>query len=454
MTNGISYMSVRVRFAPSPTGLLHVGNIRIALVNYLFAKKNGGKFILRIDDTDLERSTNEFENELFRDLEWLGIKADELYRQSDNYARYSSAMNRLKKIGRVYACYETKEELSLKRKIQISNGNSPAYDRAALHLTSEEREKLEQGGLKPHWRFRLDDEDCMEWNDLLHGKISISLNTVSDPILTKPDGTFVYTFASVVDDIDMGITHVIRGDDHITNTAVQMDIFRALSGEVPNFAHIPLLSSVDGEELSKRVGLSSLSISSMRNSGMDPNAILNVLATLGTANNVNYRDKLGDLVKNFSFEKMSLSAPKFSLDDVKALTKKVISKKTFEEVKNELQKLNLENISEEFWNTIKENLSFINESVFWHGILFNGINVIKEDENFVKQMLQTLTNPVDFDKWMSNLKQISAKKGRNLFHPIRIVLTGLEYGPELRKIVNLLGYERMKERIKRNMESA
>ncbi|MDR2268123.1 MAG: glutamate--tRNA ligase [Holosporaceae bacterium] len=449
--SGASHMSVRARFAPSPTGLLHVGNIKIALVNYLFAKKNGGKFILRIDDTDLERSTKEFENELFRDLEWLGIKADELYKQSGNCDRYNSAMDRLKKMGRVYACYETKEELSLKRKIQASSGSSPVYDRAALHLTSEEKEKLEREGMKPHWRFKLDDENCSEWNDLLHGKISIPLNTVSDPILVKPDGSFVYTFASVVDDINMKITHIIRGDDHITNTAVQMDIFRALSEETPYFAHIPLLSSANGEELSKRVG-SSLSISSMRDSGMDPNAILNVLATLGTANNVSHRDKMDDLVKRFSFEKMSLSAPKFNLDDVKALTKKIISEKTFVEVKDELQKLNLENISEEFWDTIKGNLSSIKESIFWYDILFNKINVIKEDENFVKQMLQTLPNPVDFDEWMGNLKEISARKGRDLFHPIRIVLTGLEDGPELRKIVNFLGYERLKERIKRSLE--
>jgi glutamyl-tRNA synthetase len=422
-------------------------------VNYLFAKKNGGKFILRIDDTDLERSTKEFENELFRDLEWLGIKADELYRQSDNHAPYSSAMDRLKKIGRVYACYETKEELSLKRKIQTSSGNSPVYDRAALRLSPEAKEKLEQEGLKPHWRFRLNDEDCMEWNDLLHGKISIPLNTVSDPILMKPDGSFVYTFASVVDDVNMGITHVIRGDDHVTNTAVQMDIFSALSGEMPNFAHIPLLSSADGEELSKRTG-ASLSISCMRDSGVDPGAILNVLATLGTANNVNHRDKLEDLVEHFSFEKMSLSAPKFNLEDVKTLTKKIISEKTFGEVKGELQELNLENISEEFWDAIKENLSSVKESAFWHHILFNEINMLKEDENFVKQMLQTLTSPLNFDEWISSLKQVSARKGRDLFHPIRIVLTGLEDGPELRRIVNLLGYERLKERIKRNLESA
>jgi glutamyl-tRNA synthetase len=422
-------------------------------VNYLFAKKNGGKFILRIDDTDVERSTKKFENELFHDLEWLGIKADELHRQSDNRSQYHCAMDRLKKMGRVYACYETKEELSLKRKIQTSSGNPPIYDRAALRLSSEEKKRLEQDGLKPHWRFKLNDENCVEWNDLLHGKISIPLNTASDPILIKPDGSFVYTFASVVDDINMGVTHIIRGDDHITNTAVQIDIFGALSGEMPSFAHIPLLSSANGEELSKRIG-SSLSISSMRDSGADPNAVLNILATLGTSNNASHRDRLDNLAESFSFEKISLAAPKFNLEDVMLLTRKIISEKTFSEVKDELQKLHLENISEQFWNTIRENLSSIGESVFWHNVLFNEINVIKEDETFVEQMLQTLTNPVDFDEWMGDLKRISARKGRDLFHPIRIVLTGLEDGPELRKIVNFLGYDRLRERIKRNLEFA
>ncbi|MDR1375695.1 MAG: glutamate--tRNA ligase [Holosporaceae bacterium] len=445
-------MSIRVRFAPSPTGLLHVGNIRIALVNYLFAKKNAGKFVLRIDDTDLERSTKKFENELLRDLEWLGIKADELYRQSDNCAKYKLVMDHLKKIGRVYACYETKEELALKRKVQTSSRNSPVYDRAALGLTAEEKEKLERDGLRPYWRFKLNDGDCVEWNDLLHGKISIPLNSVSDPILIKSDGSFVYTFASVVDDINLGITHIIRGDDHITNTAVQMDIFRAISEKIPNFAHIPLLSSVDGAELSKRIG-SSLSIFSMRNADIEPNAILNILATLGGSDNACHRYRLDDLVEKFSFEKMSLSAPKFNIEDVKAFSKKIISEKTFEEVKDEIKKMNLENISEDFWETIKGNLSSINELTFWYDVFFNKINVIKEDENFLRQMLQTLPNPIDFDEWVIALKQLSTRKGRDLFHPIRIVLTGLEDGPELRKIVDILGHERVKYRIKCNLES-
>jgi glutamyl-tRNA synthetase len=445
-------MSTRVRFAPSPTGYLHVGNIRIAVFNYLFAKKNNGKFILRIDDTDLERSTKEFEDLIFEDLEWLGIEWSELYRQSDRLEKYNSAFELLKNRGRVYACYETKEELSLKRKIQASKGKPPIYDRASLALTSRQTSDFESSGIKPYWRFKLNDTGCAEWIDLVHEKIHIPLNSISDPILIKPDGSFVYTFASVIDDVDFGITHVIRGDDHTTNTAAQIDIFKAYSETVPHFAHIPLLSSIDGHDISKRTG-SQLSILNMRNDGLEPRAILNVLANLGTSNNAVYRDTIGDLIEKFSFDQMSLSSPKFNIGEVKVFTQRIISEKTFNEVKSELENLGLQNISEEFWYTIRENLHSISESIFWHDILFNGIKVIKENENFVNQMLETLKNPIDFNEWIADLKKISSKNGRELFHPMRIILTGLKHGPKLEKIVNLLGYERVKNRLKQNLQA-
>ncbi|MDR0677372.1 MAG: glutamate--tRNA ligase [Holosporaceae bacterium] len=441
---------VLVRFAPSPTGLLHVGNVRIALFNYLYTKKNDGKFILRIDDTDRERSTQAFEDFIFEDLKWLGIQWDEVYRQSDNIEKYQKAIDYLKEIGRVYPCYEKKEELSLKRKIQISTGKAPVYDRAALKMSGEKRKELKNAGINPYWRFKLNDSEIAQWNDLVHGEVSIPLNSVSDPILVKPDGSFVYAFASVVDDINMGITHIIRGDDHITNTAVQIDIFKALSGKIPDFAHIPLLSSLDGQDVSKRSG-SSLSVGNMRNEGIEARAIVCILATLGTSDNVCASDNYDSLINKFSFGKISLSPPKFNLEEAKALAKKILGTKTFSEVKSSLEKMNLENISEKFWYTIRENLSSLQDAVLWDKVLSDKNIAVKEDKVFVDQMLKSLQYPFNFDQWISDLKQISNRKGKDLFHPIRLVLTGIDHGPELKKITELMGYERVKKRIESNL---
>ncbi|GHT92517.1 glutamate--tRNA ligase [Alphaproteobacteria bacterium] len=475
---------VKVRFAPSPTGYLHAGNIRIAVLNYLFAKKNNGVFVLRIDDTDVERSTLESEKLILEDLTWLGITWDEFYRQSERINRYIPTMEHLKNIGRVYPCYETKEELALKKKAQAMSGIPPVYDRASLHLSDDQKKQLESNGVKPYWRFKLDDTKSVEWNDLVHGKISIPLNSVSDPILIKPDGSFVYTFASVVDDIDMGITHIIRGDDHVTNTATQIDIFTAICGGSPEFGHIPLMSSPDGQEVSKRVG-SSFSICNMRKDGILPEAIFNFLATLGTSNNLDPNDTIDTLIEKFSFEKMSPASSKFYLDDLKQLSRKVLSEKSFEDVKEDLRQLKLENISnvsEEFWDTIRGNINTIQDAVFWYDIFYqhdggcttcvthadsdptlqshlahvsegsDSISASVADTVTLAQMLDCLTDPFDFDDWIANLKKVSGKKGKDLFHPIRIVLTGVEHGPELRKITNLMGYDRIKRRIEKSME--
>ncbi|MDR2794646.1 MAG: glutamate--tRNA ligase [Holosporaceae bacterium] len=441
---------VKVRFAPSPTGYLHAGNIRIAVLNYLFARKNGGVFVLRIDDTDPERSSRELEKLMLEDLCWIGIKWGEFFRQSERINKYISAMEHLKSTGRIYPCYETKEELALKRKTQSMSGIPPVYDRASLRLDEAQKKKLEANGLKPHWRFKLDDAKSVEWTDLVHGNISIPLNSVSDPILIKPDGSFVYTFASVVDDIDMGITHIIRGDDHITNTATQIDIFSAISGKSPEFAHVPLMSAPDGQEVSKRVG-SALSICNIRETGILPEAVFNFLASLGTSNNPDPADTLDSLVEKFSFEKMSLASPKFFLEELRLLSKKILCEKSFNDVKNALQTLGLENISEIFWNAIRENINSIGEAAFWHNIFYGEINAEEKDKIFLRQMLDSLPNPFDFDAWLASLKNISGKKGRDLFHPIRIVLTGIDHGPELKKIAHIIGYERIKHRIEKSL---
>ena len=441
-------MSIKVRFAPSPTGLLHVGNVRIAILNYLFVKNQGGKFVLRIDDTDKERSTIESENLILEDLKWLGFRWDEFYKQSNHFQKYEEALEYLKSIGRVYPCYETKDELSLKRKIQASQGIPPVYDRASLQLSDEAKADLEKRGVRKYWRFKLNETETVEWNDLVHGKISIPLNSISDPIIIKPDGSYVYTFASVVDDINVGITHIIRGDDHITNTAAQIDMFRAISGKMPQFAHVPLLSSIDGQDVSKRTS-SSLSMVNLRNAGMEPRAIINILSSLGTSNNVDYKNSFEDLIKEFSFEKMSLSSPKFNVRDVELLTKKIVTEKSFDEIKDEVS----QKISKEFWETIKGNISTLKEIDFWYEIFYKGIPPCFEkiDRNYLTQMLEVLSPNVDFDNWVSELKKISGKKGRDLFHPVRMILTNQEKGPELRKIFELLGYEKVKKRIEENI---
>ncbi len=450
---------VRVRFAPSPTGWLHAGNIKIALLNYLFARKFGGKLILRIDDTDLERSTKESENQILEDLKWLGIKYDEFYRQSERINKYQKIFNKLKDEGRVYPCYETKEELALKRKTQTMSGIPPVYDRSALKLTDEQRKILEDNGQKPYWRFKLNDDSVSEWQDLVHGKIQIPLNTVSDPVIVKPDGGFVYTFASVVDDADIGITHIIRGDDHVTNTATQIDIFNAVCGKSPNFAHVPLMSTIDGQEVSKRIG-SPFSIINMRKDGILPEAIIDVLATIGTSENIDYHDTIESLIEKFDFKKISLSSPKFNIEDVKATSKKILAEKKFEQIKDELRSVLSEyhDISDEkikiFWETVKDNVNKISDASYWYDVLFKNIptNSEKIDLHFLEQMAQTLQKSANFDAWIADLKAISGKKGRDLFHPIRIALTNLENGPELKKIVHLLGYENIKKRIQERIE--
>ena len=441
---------VKVRFAPSPTGLLHVGNIRVALLNYFFTKKNGGKFVLRIDDTDKERSSKELEQIILEDLRWLGLKWDEFYRQSERLERYLQVFEKLREEGRIYKCFESREILSLMRKTQAASGKPPVYNRAALKMSDEEIKKREENGEKPYWRFKLNDSEKSEWNDLIHGKIEIPLNTVSDPVIIKPDGSCVYTFSSVIDDIDMGITHIIRGDDHVTNTAVQIDIFRAIAGSQPEFAHIPLMSALDGQEVSKRTG-SPLSIINMRNDGIFPEAIIDVLATIGTSESAKCGKTLDDFINDFDFKKVSTSAVKFNIEDIHNINKKIISEKNFDEVKSELEKLNLKNLSREFWDTVKNNLSSLKDVASWHEILSGEIKIIKQDENFVRQMADTLKEPFDFENWISDLKKLSGRKGKELYHPIRIVLTGIDNGPELKKITEFLGYSKIKERIANNL---
>lgn len=440
---------IKVRFAPSPTGKLHVGNARIAMLNYLYAGTAGGSFVLRIDDTDTVRSAKESEELIIEDLKWLGISWDEFYRQSERIALYSKVMEQLKQAGRVYKCFETKDELLLKRKLQMSQGVPPVYDRAALKLTDAEIRAYENEGRQGYWRFKLNQDETVHWKDLVHGDISIPLSSISDPILVRPDGGYMYTFASVADDADIGITHIIRGDDHITNTAAQIDMFRALGAD-PQFGHVPLMTSADGSDVSKRTG-SPLSLVNMRNAGAEPMALWDILTTLGTAHNPDYHDAIDDLMKKFSLSNRSLSIVKFNIDEVYSFTKKIISEKSFSEVKNQLSDLGLTQASEEFWNTVKNNIEKISDAADWYSVFFSDIFAEKQDPVFVQMMLDNLSG--NFAAWISVLKAKSGRKGFDLYHPIRIVLTGKDSGPELSKIFNLLGVDKVKTRIRANLEA-
>jgi glutamyl-tRNA synthetase len=329
-------MTVKVRFAPSPTGKLHVGNIRTALVNWLFAKGQGGTFVLRIDDTDLERSTKENEEGIRRDLTWLGMTWDETFKQSEKFERYRQAAEELKAKGLLYPCYETADELERRKKIALSRGKPPVYDRAALELTDEQRKALEAEGRKPHWRFKLSGGRA-EWNDLVRGQQSIDTSSVSDPVLIREDGSFLYTMPSVVDDVDAKITHVIRGEDHVTNSGAQIEIFLALGAQPPEMAHMPLLIGADGQGLSKRLG--SLSAEQLRNEGYEPLALLSLLSKIGTSDPVEARESLQQLALEFSFSKMGRAPARFDENELNGLNAQIVHAMSFEMVKPRLEKL-------------------------------------------------------------------------------------------------------------------
>lgn len=435
-------MNVKVRFAPSPTGRLHVGNVRIAVMNYIFACQNDGEFLLRIDDTDKLRSTVEFENGIYDDLKWLGLPHQLAARQSNNIPQYNQAFEYLKEKGLVYPCFETPDELALARKIQLSNGIPPVYKKK--NLSEKEIEAHLQNGEKPYWRFMVDHNSIAEWNDLVHSRLAIQLSALSDPVIVKPDGGFVYTFASVVDDINMGISHIIRGDDHVTNTAIQIQIFKALSVNIPEFAHLPLISSQSGEDISKRSG-SSFSIKSLRENGAEPFAVVASLASLGSTYTYNPMDNMGDIIKRVNFQKISLSAPKFSLDSIYNLTQKVLSGLAYETVRARLtDTLNVEENLEDFWRVFRQNISKFDDVIEWYNICKKDcVDYVIEDKDFAKVLYKSLQSCSDGDwnTWVSLVKEKTTRRGADLFHEIRLVLTGREKGPELKDLFRLINRE-------------
>lgn len=439
-------MTIRVRFAPSPTGHLHLGNARTALVNWLFARAAGGAFLLRLDDTDAERSTPAFAAAIESDLQWLGLDWDECARQSDRMARYAAAAEALKASGRLYPCYETSDELETKRRLLQARRLPPLYDRAALKLSDVERARLEAEGRKPHWRFLLN-RTSVQWDDLVRGPTSIDTTSVSDPVLVRADGVPLYTLASVVDDVDHAITHVIRGEDHVTNTAVQVEIAQALGATAPAYAHLALLVGTSGEGLSKREG--ALSLRDLRAQGTEPLAIGCLLARLGTSRPVEAKENLAALAADFALDDFGRAPARFDPAELAALSARVLHHLPFAEIAHRLPR----GVDEVFWLAVRGNIATVAEAADWAEVVHGPVPAPPEADRAFLAQAAALLPPAPFDatSWPTFTKAVQAatgQKGKALFLPLRRALTGREHGPEMKDLLPLIGHDAALARLK------
>jgi glutamyl-tRNA synthetase len=430
-----------VRFAPSPTGRIHIGNARTALLNWLFAMSQRGRFILRFDDTDRERSRAEYADSIDVDLSWLGIIPDYRCRQSERMALYDAAAAKLRDMGRLYPAYETAEELDRRRKRQQALGRPPIYDRAALRLSEAERAALEAQGRRPHWRFRLEPVS-VHWDDMVRGPSHIESTSLSDPVLVREDGSYLYTLPSVVDDIDLGVTHVIRGEDHVTNTAVQIQIFEALTGAAPSFGHHNLLTNSAGEGLSKRTG--ALSISSLRESGVEALAVDALAILVGSAEAVRPVASLSELAAVFNLAHLSHGAARFDEAELRSLSARTLHGLSYDAVRERLAALEIVGAdAERFWNAVRGNLAEFGECRDWWRVVHGEIEPVVEDPDFLAQAAACLPaapwDETTWGAWTGALKTATGRKGRALFHPLRLALTGCESGPELAALLPLIG---------------
>jgi len=431
------------RFAPSPTGRLHVGNLRPALLNWLFARKAGGEFVLRIDDTDKERSREDHVDAIKRDLDWLGLGWDRFERQSARMDRYDEASDALRASGRLYAAYETPSELDIRRKIQRAAGRPPVYDRAALRLTDEDRATLEGEGRRPHWRFRLDQER-VTWDDGIRGETNVDCGSVSDPVLIKEDGGYLYTLCSVCDDIDFGVTDVIRGEDHVTNTATQIQIFEAMDGAPTAFAHHSLLVDEEGAGLSKRLG--SLTLESIRENGVEPLALLSYMARLGSSDGIEARASHAELIAGFDLSRFGRAPARFSPGDLAGLNARTLHTKPYPDVADRIRVAGVPNdIAEPFWLLIRENIENLGEIDLWAAILNGGFDpaIDPEDAEYVATAMAALEDakPWTGATWgtvTAALKAQTGRKGKALFMPLRKALTGRTNGPDMAALLPLL----------------
>lgn len=455
-------MTTLVRFAPSPTGYLHVGNVRTALVNWLFAEKTRGWFVLRLDDTDSERSKPEYEAAIREDLRWLGLAWNDDEKQSNRLSLYEEAKDKLLAAGRLYPCYETQEELDVRRKLQAGRGLPPIYDRAGLKLTDAQKAQYVAEGRKPHYRFLLEDKP-IEWHDLIRGEVKFKSGHVSDPVLVRADGVPLYTLASVADDGEMGITHIIRGEDHVSNTAVQIQIFEALGYKVPQFGHLALLKTKEGE-LSKRVGGNDIRL--LREGGFEPMAINSYLAKIGTSDPVEPFTDMDALVKSFDIIKFGRAAANYDVQELERLNEKLIARMSYGQASSRLAEIGLPQGDEAFWNAVRGNLKTLKEAQVWWEVVHGDVqdchsresgNLSQDprlrggDKDFFMEAAHLLPpEPWNEDSWGQWTKALAAKtgrKGKELFMPLRLALTGFEHGPEMKALLPLIGRDKALQRL-------
>ena len=435
------------RFAPSPTGLLHVGNIRTALFNYLFSLKNSGKFILRIDDTDSERSTEEFSNQILNDLDWLGIKIDEIHKQSERLEIYKVYFQKLIDFNYVYKCYETAEELDTKRKRLVARRMPPVYDRSSLYLSDDEVKQYLDEGRKPYWRFKLSGKRT-NFNDLIRGEVSVDTSAQSDPVIVREDGGFLYNLPSVIDDIEMGITNIIRGEDHVTNSGIQVEMFKCLEKEPPIFGHHPLLVDENGDPFSKRN--SAASVKGLMEENYEPMAINSLNASIGTSLEINIFKSLNDIANEIDLNQIARAPARFSMNQLSRLNSDILSRLDIETVSERLKSNDII-FDQKIWDVIKSNIRNINEYKEWYEIINGSIKVENLDQDFINLTESLLPlEPWDdstWGDWIALIKKSSDKKGKDLFLPLRQAITGLNDGPELKNIILLMGYDKMKTRL-------
>jgi glutamyl-tRNA synthetase len=440
-------MTIKVRFAPSPTGRLHIGNARLAVFNWLFARAREGAYVLRLDDTDRERSTAEFADGIVHDLAWLGIRPDETVAQSDRLALYDAAAGRLRAAGRLYPCYETADELDRRRKRQMARGLPPIYDRAALKLTAEERAALEAQGRRPHWRFLLEARGVV-FHDLVRGEVRVNADSLSDPVLIREDGSYLYTLPSIVDDAELGITHVIRGEDHVVNTGVQIELFEALGATPPTFAHVNLLTTTTGEGLSKRTG--ALSLKSLREDGVEPMAVAALAVLVGTSKPVEPFADMDALASAVSLSDVSHGAAKFDPAELEALNARIVHALPYPAVAERLAALGVGG-GATFWDAVKGNLVRVRDAADWWPVVAGPLAPVIDDPAFAAGAMSLLPpEPWDettFPAWADAVKGATGAKGKALFMPLRRALTARDHGPELKTLLPLIGRARVLARL-------
>ncbi len=429
------------RFAPSPTGHLHVGNLRTALFNFLIARKGGGQFILRLDDTDPERTRQEFVDSIMADLEWLGLGWDRVVRQSERLDLYAETGDELRRQGRLYECFETPDELALKRKMQLRAGNAPVYDRTGMSLDEARREEL-RASRPGYWRFCLD-RQRVAWTDAVQGSVSIDAASVSDPVLIRADGQVLYTLASVADDVEMKITNVVRGADHITNTAAQVQIMQLISGQLPGFAHHSLLTGADGGPLAKRQGANS--IRGMREAGIEPMTILTVLAFAGSSAGLEARSSVDELAAEFSLSDYGTAPTRIDDAEFGQANARFLASRPFEYAEGSIAELGVPpRLAQRFWDTVRENISTLGELEGWWSMFRDGAEPVigPDDRDFVAAAMEILPEPPyggsDWKAWTDAVARKTGRKGRALFMPLRLALTGKPTGPDMGRVMQLL----------------